>query len=426
MAINWNLMQQNVDLTGFGQGIARGIEAYGEAKRRKELETKQELKDFESKFDLDKVLDKDSGDIIKRFEELKPLQLEFARLNNTNGNAARLQELNSKIKSIKSGIYDTYSQSKANAALYKEYKDFGYKMTNSGFELPEDYLDTMKLIANSPSSQLAEVKIKSPMEFNFDANDEDLDDLDKTVRAGAKADKIVETGGKKYEVTLEGDDKVEVTEDVIYKMSKPNAVFNLVNGAMSTKNRINNNAVKEKSLLVSNYKLPDNDPNLTYEQNIQNSIKKKMAEKAFNDIKLIAANIGEGGIKIEKPEDIPPALALAYNRNYFNKEQVGTVVNNKELMDKLKVIDKNKQWKYKERSLGMLSQKLNMAKVNQAMSIGNYLKMGGYEMTPWMIDLIDATPYDFYGQLERSRQEYKDLKGGSGQQIVITPNTKQK
>ena len=426
MAINWNLMLQGVDLTGFGQGIAHGIEQAAAAKRRQEELARQDLKDFESKFDLDKVLDKDSGAIIQNFEELKPLQMEYTRLNNSNGSPARLQELSTKIKSIKSNIYSTYGESKANAALYRDYKAFGERMVSAGFDLPDDYLQTMHSIAKTPSAQLAKMDVKSPMQFSFDASQDELANVDKIVKAGAKADKITETGANKYSVDLEGD-KIDVTEDVVYKMVKPAAVMQLVGGSMDANKRIKNNATKAKNSIVSDFNLPVNDPNLSDAQNIENATKKKMAEKAFLDIQALAKHpsFGEQGLKIEKPEDIPTELAFGYKRNYFNKEQVGTVVNNKELTDKLRLLDQKKKWSNRAKSLDMLSQRLNMAKTSQAIGIGRYLQYGGYEMTPWMADLIDATPYDFRGDLDRSRAVIKDMKGGAGgQQIIVTPPVK--
>ena len=426
MAINWNLMLQGVDLTGFGQGIAHGIEQAAAAKRRQEELARQDLKDFESKFDLDKVLDKDSGAIIQNFEELKPLQMEYTRLNNSNGSPARLQELSTKIKSIKSNIYSTYGESKANAALYRDYKAFGERMVSAGFDLPDDYLQTMHSIAKTPSAQLAKMDVKSPMQFSFDASQDELANVDKIVKAGAKADKITETGANKYSVDLEGD-KIDVTEDVVYKMVKPAAVMQLVGGSMDANKRIKNNATKAKNSIVSDFNLPVNDPNLSDAQNIENATKKKMAEKAFLDIQALAKHpsFGEQGLKIEKPEDIPTELAFGYKRNYFNKEQVGTIVNNKELTDKLRLLDQKKKWSNRAKSLDMLSQRLNMAKTSQAIGIGRYLQYGGYEMTPWMADLIDATPYDFRGDLDRSRAVIKDMKGGAGgQQIIVTPPVK--
>ena len=425
MAINWNLMLQGVDLTGFGQGIAHGIEQAAAAKRRQEEITKQELKEFESKFDLDKVLDKDAGAIIQSFEELKPLQMEYNRLNNSNGNPSQLQALQSKIKSIKGNIYTTYGESKSNAALYKDYKDFGYKMVASGFDLPDDYLKTMHTIAKTPSSQLAKMDIKPPMQFNFDASQDELSDVDKIVKAGAKADKITETGANKYTVDLEGD-KIDVTEDVIYKMSKPAAVMQLVGGSMDANKRIKNNANKAKSSIISDFNLPVNDPSLSDAQNIENATRKRMAEKAFLDIQSLAKHpsFGEKGLSIEKPEDIPAELAFAYKRNYFNKEQVGTVVNNKELTDKLKALDAKKKWVNRQKSLDMLSESLSMRKVNQAIGIGKFLQYGGYEIMPWAADFIDATPYDFRGDLDRSRAAIKNMRGSEGSPIIIAPPVK--
>lgn len=422
MAINWGLMTEGVDLTGFGQGIARGIEQATFAKRRQEDIARQELRDFESKFELDKVLDKDAGSIIQSFEELKPLQIELTRLNNSNANPNKLQELNSKIKSIKGKIYDTYNQSKASASLYKDYKAFGEKMVSAGFELPDDYVSTMMTIAKVPSSELSKVELKSPMQFNFEASQDELADVDKIVKAGAKADKITETGASKYTLDLSDGDKIDVTEDVIYKMAKPAAVMQLVGGSMAANKRIKNNAIKAKNSIIADFNLPVNDPSLSDAQNIENATRKKMAEKAFLDIQALAQHPSfgdKGGLKIEKPEDIPAELAFGYKRNYFNKEQVGTVLNNKELTDRLKILDKQKQWKNREKSLDMLSQNLSMRKVNQAMGIGRYLQYGGYEITPWMADFIDATPYDFRTALNTSRAELKKLRGSEGAQIVV-------
>jgi hypothetical protein len=426
MAINWGLMTEGVDLTGFGQGIARGIEQATFAKRRQEDIARQDLKDFESKFELDKVLDKDSGAIIEKFEELKPLQIEYTRLNNSNGSPSRLQELNTKIKSIKSNISTIYGESKANAALYRDYKNFGEKMVASGFDIPDDYLQTMHSIAKLPSSELSKMDIKSPMEFSFDASQDELSGVDKIVKAGAKADKITETGANKYTVDLEGD-KIDITEDVIYKMPKPGAVMQLVSGSMDASNRIKNNATKAKASIIADFNLPDYDPNLSAEENTQNAIKKKFAQKAFLDIQALGKHpsFGEQGLNIEKPEDMPAELAFGYKRNYFNKEQVGTVVNNKELIDKLKLLDQKKKWANRAKSLDMLSQNLSMRKINQAMGIGKYLQYGGYEITPWMADFIDSTPYDFRGDLDRSRTAIKDMKGGSGApQIIVAPPAK--
>lgn len=426
MAINWDLMTQGVDLTGFGEGIARGIEQATFAKRRQEEIARQDLKDFESKFDLDKVLDKDAGSIIQSFEELKPLQMELTRLNNSNANPSKLQELNSKIKSVKGKIYDTYNQSKSSASLYKDYKAFGDKMVSAGFELPDDYVETMRTIAKVPSSELSKVELKSPMEFSFEASQDELADVDKIVKAGAKAEKITETGAKKYQIDLEGD-KIDVTEDVIYKMAKPAGVMQLVGGSMAANKRIKNNAIKAKSSIISDYNLPINDPSLSDAQNIENITRKKMAEKAFLDIQALAkhSSFGEqGGLNIEKPEDIPAELAFGYKRNYFNKEQVGTVLNNKELMDKLKVIDQKKKWVNRQKSLDMLSEKLSMSKTNQAIGIGRYLQYGGYEITPWMADFIDSTPYDFRGDLDRSRTAIKNMRGSEGSPIIIAPPAK--
>ena len=426
MAINWGLMTEGVDLTGFGKGIARGIEQAAFAKRRQEDIARQDLKDFESKFELDKVLDKDSGAIIEKFEELKPLQIEYTRLNNSNGSPSRLQELNTKIKSIKSNISTIYGESKANAALYRDYKNFGEKMVASGFDIPDDYLQTMHSIAKLPSSELSKMDIKSPMEFSFDASQDELSGVDKIVKAGAKADKITETGANKYTVDLEGD-KIDITEDVIYKMPKPGAVMQLVSGSMDASNRIKNNAKKAKASIIADFNLPDYDPSLSAEQNTQNAIKKKLAQKAFLDIQSLGKHpsFGEQGLKIEKPEDIPTELAFGYKRNYFNKEQVGTVVNNKELTDKLKLLDSKKKWANRAKSLDMLSQNLSMRKINQAMGIGKYLQYGGYEITPWMADFIDSTPYDFRGDLDRSRDAIKDMKGSTGApQIIVAPPAK--
>lgn len=421
MAINWGLMTEGVDLTGFGQGIARGIEQATFAKRRQEDIARQELRDFESKFELDKVLDKDAGSIIQSFEELKPLQIELTRLNNSNANPNKLQELNSKIKSIKGKIYDTYNQSKASASLYKDYKAFGEKMVSAGFELPDDYVSTMMTIAKVPSSELSKVELKSPMQFNFEASQDELADVDKIIKAGAKADKITETGASKYQVDLEGD-KIDVTEDVIYKMAKPAAVMQLVGGSMAANKRIKNNAIKAKNSIIADFNLPVNDPSLSDAQNIENATRKKMAEKAFLDIQALAQHPSfgdKGGLKIEKPEDIPAELAFGYKRNYFNKEQVGTVLNNKELTDRLKMLDKQKQWKNRAKALDNMSQMMSMRKVNQAMGIGRYLQYGGYEITPWMADFIDATPYDFRGDLDRSREAIKGMKGSEGTSIIV-------
>jgi hypothetical protein len=426
MSFNLNYVTQGLDFSAFGQGIALGLQQAAANKRRQEELARQDLKDFESKFELDKVLDKDAGAIIQNFEELKPLQMEYDRLNKSNGNASRLQELQSKIKSIKSNIYTTYGESKANAALYKDYKAFGEKMVASGFDIPDDYLQTMHSIAKLPSSELNKMDIKSPMEFSFDASQDELSGVDKIVKAGAKADKITETGANKYSIDLEGD-KIDITEDVIYKMPKPGAVMQLVSGSMDASDRIRNNAKKAKASIIADFNLPDYDPSLSAEQNTQNAIKKKLAQKAFLDIQSLGKHpsFGEQGLKIEKPEDIPAELAFGYKRNYFNKEQVGTVVNNKELTDKLKILDSKKKWANRAKSLDMLSQNLSMRKVNQALGIGKFLQYGGYEIMPWAADLIDSTPYDFRGDLDRSRAAIKDMRGGTGApQIVVTPPVK--
>ena len=421
MSFNLNYVTQGLEFTAFGQGVAQGLQQAAANKRRQEEIARQDLKDFESKFDLDKVLDKDAGSIIQSFEELKPLQMELTRLNNSNANPNKLQELNSKIKSIKGKIYDTYNQSKSSASLYKDYKAFGERMVSAGFDLPDDYIKTMQSIAKTPSSELSKMGVKSPMEFSFDASQDELADTDKLVKAGAKADKITETGASKYQVDLEGD-KIDVTEDVIYKMAKPAAVMQLVGGSMAANKRIKNNAIKAKNSIIADFNLPVNDPSLSDAQNIENATRKKMAEKAFLDIQALAQHPSfgdKGGLKIEKPEDIPAELAFGYKRNYFNKEQVGTVLNNKELIDKLKTIDQKKKWTNRQKSLDMLSESLSMRKVNQAMGIGRYLQYGGYEITPWMADFIDATPYDFRGDLDRSREAIKGMKGSEGTQIVV-------
>jgi len=196
---------------------------------------------------------------------------------------------------------------------------------------------------------------------------------------------------------------------------------------MAANKRVKNNAIKAKSSIISDYNLPINDPSLSDAQNIENITRKKMAEKAFLDIQALAkhSSFGEqGGLNIEKPEDIPAELAFGYKRNYFNKEQVGTVLNNKELMDKLKVIDQKKKWVNRQKSLDMLSEKLSMSKTNQAIGIGRYLQYGGYEITPWMADFIDSTPYDFRGDLDRSRTAIKNMRGSEGSPIIIAPPAK--
>lgn len=422
MSFNLNYVRQGLDFTAFGQGIAQGLQQAAANKRRQEEIARQDLKDFESKFDLDKVLDKDAGSIIQSFEELKPLQIQYSRLNNSNGSPSQLQALQSKIKSIKGNIYTTYGESKSNAALYKDYKDFGYKMASSGFDLPDDYLQTMHTIAKTPSSQLAKMDIKSPLQFDFEASQDELAELDKIVKAGAKADKITETGASKYSLDLADGDKIDVTEDVIYKMAKPAPVMELVGGSMAGNKRIKNKAIRAKNSIIADFNLPVNDPSLSDAQNVENATRKKIAEKAFLDIQTLAKHPSfgdQGGLNIQKPEDMPAELALAYKRNYFNKEQVGTVLNNKELTDRLKILDKQKQWKNREKSLDMLSQNLSMRKVNQAMGIGRYLQYGGYEITPWMADFIDATPYDFRTSLNTSRAELKKLKGSDGAPIVV-------
>lgn len=180
MAVDFRV--QGVDLTGFGQAIAQGIEGAARMNLLREQEFKKEVDNFEKNYNNENLKTDDIPDFTSAFQEYREKALKYSRANKGMfGKADNISLLYKDMEDAKVKMNNIYS----NSAKSKQYVDslakYSTQLTNKGYRIPKEISDRYDYFLKTPSSMIKDEDYVNPYEI----------DLKPTADSYSRARKIV-------------------------------------------------------------------------------------------------------------------------------------------------------------------------------------------------------------------------------------------
>ena len=395
-----NFYTQGVDISGLGQGIARGIEQLGEAKRREDERIRKELDDFESKYELGKIIPSDVPELVTNFDEMKKNGLIYKKLDKSGAKPEVISAAKMKFDESIGKINKLYSNSAQKGQIISTYSKYINDLNSKGLETPSEITDTMFGLIKTPTSQTDLKTVPNPFDFEIDANEKDLSGLDSVV-SKLKPGITTIPGAEAFEIKV-GNDIIKVGEDVNYQQRNPMSVVSVVDTTIEAgKGRLKNTAIKEKTALINGLNIPDNTPDINAQ------IEKQSAVANYN--KIIKA-LSSQGIKITNPNQLTPGMVIAANRGYFDAVPVSRKLNKSEFDIKLALLSKQKQWSKDDKNLALAYSRFNQNQMSNKISALRFLFTYGGEADPELARQLDLSPEE----VSAARKEFLALKPTRG------------
>ena len=96
-----NFYTQGIDLSGIGQGIARGLEQAANIRMQQDQIVRKEIDDFKSTYDTGKMMAKDTPLFATEFENYRKTAIEYAKMNRGRVKAADLAAKKAELDAVK-------------------------------------------------------------------------------------------------------------------------------------------------------------------------------------------------------------------------------------------------------------------------------------------------------------------------------------
>jgi hypothetical protein len=365
-----NFYTQGVDVSGLGQGIARGLEQAANMRMQQEQIVRKEIDDFKSTYDTGKMMAKDTPLFATEFDNYRKIAIDYSKMNRGRAKSADLAAKKVELDAARGKLNSVYESSAKAASILDGLVRYSDKMADSNYSLPDDMNKDMMILKTQPVDKLDLTKFKAPGAYEFEANERDLAELDRTL-VGIKDNKGEYTKSEAFKIPLgepnkPGYKEISVPEREKFSMKDPYAVLGRINQALGADAKVKNAATKQKEMLLSNI------------QNIKTDtdslIAKQMAMKTAD--KILAAYPELNG-DITKAS---PAMVISATRGYLDRNTLGTYVSMKEFDANLKGLNLNMKDKATLDRLAIARQKALGKNKQASASMLNFLVQTGGEL----------------------------------------------
>ena len=318
MSFNLNYVTQGLDFSGLGQGIAQGLQQAAAVRREQENIVKKEIADFKSSYDTDKIMGKDIPLFATEFDNYRTKAIEFNKLNRGGANTEAISSKKAELDAQRSKLNKIYSDSSTSANILSDMVKYADRMTGSGYSLPDDMNADMMKLKMTPIDKINFDDFKAPTAYSFNADEKDFTQLDGALR-GIKENKGSAIIGKTFIPIGDKKDKdykeIEVPEEETFTIKDPYAVLGRVTDALGADARLKNAAVNQKISLTSNLNTTATDTDSL----INRQLAKKTADKVLTAYPELEGDITKAS----------PAMIIAANRGYLDRNTLGTSVSTK-------------------------------------------------------------------------------------------------
>lgn len=321
-----------VDLSGATQAIGNALQQAAQFRMQQEAIVRREIDDFKSTYDTGKMMAKDIPLFATAFDEYRKKAIEFNKLNRGGANTEKISAKQAELDAVRGKLNKVYTDSAKGASVLVDMVRYADRMTNSGYALPDDMNRTMMMLKTKPIDQINFDEIKAPTAYNFKANERDFTQLDAALR-DIKANKgSADIPGSAFPVELgkkgeKGYQVVNITEKEQFAIKDPNAVKARVDDALTADALLRNAAVDQKNSLQAALMSQNTDAD--------SLINKKFAQNIANKIIMAYPELGGDITKAS------PAMVIAANRGYLDRNILGTSVSTKEFDKKLAALNLN-------------------------------------------------------------------------------------
>lgn len=295
MAINWNLMTQGVDLTGFGQGIAQGIRMATERKVQEERMFDSEWKEFSRMFDPSKISDSDREAYIQAYQETHKVAKALNRAEK-GGSTELVNQLDVRLQKAQSQMASIYGKSKMkNEKVLLINKEIE-RLQKAGYNIPLEYKQYRNKLANTPISTLTDDDLEGDFKLDIAPTFKQLSEARKTF--DASKDTFVETNLKEEEIDLPVVGKAKIRKYTPGLASSPSEIA--MNLESLKKETLNNYGVDKMQWLKKALMMPDGTKDkedaLTFANNLVTKAKLNSIDD-IQDVHITADGLGIFDVK---------------------------------------------------------------------------------------------------------------------------------
>lgn len=398
-----------VDLSGFNQGITQGLQQAAANRLMQENIVRREIDDFKSTYDTGKMMGKDIPLFATAFDEYRQKAIEFNKLNRGGANTEKISAKKAELDAIKGRLNKVYTDSAKGASVLNDMVRYADRMTNSGYALPDDMNQTMMMLKTKPIDQIDFDNIKAPTAYNFKASERDFTTLDAALK-GIKENKgsaIVQ--GEGFEVPIgekgkPGYQVIKVPEKEQFTIKDQYAVLGRVTDALTADALLKNAAVDQKVALEADLNTTATDADSL----IRQQLAKRTADKILTAYPEINGDITKA----------TPAMVIAANRGYLDRNSLGTTVSMKEFNAKLATLKLNMSDKATQERLRLARNKvLGKNSGANASTLRLILETGGNLYSTEDLEDMGITQ----DMIEKARASYIQLAAQKGYRPSFIP-----
>ena len=407
MAIDFRVAP--VDFSGIGQSIAQGLQQAAANRMAQENIVRREIDDFKSTYDTGKMMGKDIPLFATAFDEYRKKAIEFNKLNRGGANTEKISAKKAELDAIKGRLNKVYTDSAKGASVLSDMVKYADRMTNSGYALPDDMNQTMMMLKTKPIDQIDFDNIKAPTAYNFKASERDFTTLDAALK-GIKENKgSVTIPGKGFPVEIgekgkPGYQVVEIPEKEQFTIKDQYAVLGRVTDAITADALLKNAATDQKLALEADLNTTATDADSLIKQQLA----KRTADKILTAYPEIEGDITKA----------TPAMVIAANRGYLDRNTLGTSVSMKEFNAKLAALKLNMNDKATQERLRLARNKvLGKNSGANASTLRLILETGGNLYSTEDLEDMGITQ----DMIEKARASYIQLAAQKGYRPSFIP-----
>lgn len=366
MAINWNLMQQGVDLTGFGQGIAQGIRLATERKIEQEKMFDSEWKEYSRMFDPSKISEADRADYIQAYSETHKIAKALNRAEK-GSSTDEINNLDLQLQRAQAKMASIYGRSKMkNEKVLLINKEIE-RLQKAGYVIPEDYKIYRNTLVTKRQADITDDELEGDFKIDLmpttKQEAEIMNLFDKTKTIPTKSNETKET----IKLPVIGNVNIYkytpgfVADDVSIKMNED---------TIGKTNHINY-GIETAKWLKQNLNMPDG------------SVEKEKALSYANDVMKKA--------KLNSIDEIQPKHIAAAALGLYNQKTTGKeVIDNSELtnaMKKLSAMNAQERLQVSKMMAGIAQQRANTDK-----SLATDLRVGAFLANAKNVTFLKNSP----------------------------------
>jgi hypothetical protein len=365
-----NFYTQGVDVSGLGQGIARGLEQAANMRMQQDNIVRKEIDDFKSTYDTNKIMSKDIPLFATEFDNYRNTAIEYSKMNRRRVKPSDLAAKKAELDAVKGKLNKVYTDSAMAGSVLDGLVKYADRMTAAGYALPDDMNRDIIMYKTQPINKIDFTKAKAPTDYQFEANERDLAELDRTL-TGIKDNKGEYTKSEAFKIPLgdpnkPGYQEISVPEREKFSMKDPYAVLGRINQALGADARIKNAATAQKNQLISSIQSTATDEDSLINQKLA----KNTADKILTAYPELNGDITKAS----------PAMVISATRGYLDRNTLGTYVSMKEFDANLKGLNLNMKDKATLDRLAIARQKALGKNKQASASMLNFLVQTGGEL----------------------------------------------